>query len=117
VAHDPELADRIRALLADESGVTEQSMFGGRAFMVRGNLAIAASGQGGVLVRVDPAEADRLLARSKAEVAIMRGRPMTGWLRVPVEALTTKRQLARWVSIGSTYAHSLPPKRRRPRSG
>jgi TfoX/Sxy family transcriptional regulator of competence genes len=114
VAYDEDLADRIRALLADETGVSERSMFGGRAFLLHGNLAIAASRQGGVLVRAGDA-ADRLVARSSAEVAIMRGRPMTGWLRVPAEDLRTKRQLARWVTIGADVARALPrkpPKRR-----
>jgi TfoX/Sxy family transcriptional regulator of competence genes len=114
VAHDADLGDRIRALLADEPEVTERSMFGGRAFLVHGNLAIAASGRGGVLVRAGE-DADRLVARSSAEIAIMRGRPMTGWLRVPADAVRTKRQLARWVAIGSGVARSLPrkPARRR----
>jgi hypothetical protein len=110
MAFDPDLADRIREILGDEPGVTEQTMFGGRAFLVHGNLAIAASSQGGVLVRVGPDQSERLVARSSAEVAVMRGRPMTGWLRVRPEHLRTKRQLVRWVDIGSDVARSLPRK-------
>jgi len=91
--------------------VREKKMFGGLAFFVGGNMAIAASGQGGLLVRVDPAESDRLVARSHAEVAVMRGRPMTGWLRVPAEHLATKRQLGKWVMLGTGYARTLPTKR------
>jgi len=115
VAYDEDLADRIRTLMADEEGVTEKTMFGGRAFLVHGNLAIAASSQGGVLVRVGGEQAARLVARSSAEVAVMRGRPMTGWLRVRADDLRTKRQLARWVTIGSDVARALPrkPARRR----
>jgi TfoX/Sxy family transcriptional regulator of competence genes len=109
VAYDEDLAERIRALLTDEEGVTEKTMFGGRAFLLHGNLAIAASGRGGVLVRAGD-DADRLVARSSAEVAVMRGRPMTGWLRVRAEDLRTKRQLARWVTIGSEVARALPRK-------
>ncbi len=82
-------------------------MFGGLAFLVDGNMAIAASRQGGVLVRVDPAESERLVARSHAEVAIMRERPMTGWLRVSAEHVATKRQLERWVKLGTGYARTL----------
>jgi TfoX/Sxy family transcriptional regulator of competence genes len=111
VAYDEELAGRIRELLGGERGVTEQKMFGGLAFLVRGNMAIAASGQGGALVRVDPAESDRLVARTKARPMEMRGRSMRGWLRVDPEDLRTKRQLARWVELGRTYARSLPAKR------
>jgi TfoX/Sxy family transcriptional regulator of competence genes len=112
MAYDEDLADRIRELLAGHHGVTEKKMFGGLAFLVGGNMAIAASGQGGVLVRVDPAKTDRLVDTSPAEVAVMRGRPMDGWLRVSSENVRTKRQLQKWVTLGSAYAASLPPKRK-----
>jgi TfoX/Sxy family transcriptional regulator of competence genes len=111
VAYDEDLADRIRALIATERGVTEKKMFGGLAFLVGGNMAIAASGQGGVLVRVDPDESDRLVATTKAEVAVMRGRPMPGWLRVAGADVRTKPQLAKWAKLGTAYARSLPAKR------
>ena len=74
-------------------------------------MAIAASGQGGALVRVDPAQTDKLVATTKAEVAEMRGRLMAGWLRVSSEHLKTQRQLAKWVELGASYARSLPKKR------
>jgi TfoX/Sxy family transcriptional regulator of competence genes len=113
VAYDEKLADRIRELIAGERRLTEQRMFGGLAFLVDGNMAIAASGQGGVLVRVDPEAIDDLVAKTAATVAVMRGRPMRGWLRVPPEHLRTKRQLSKWVHHGATYARSLPAKRKR----
>jgi hypothetical protein len=113
VAYDEGLADRIRELMAGERGLTEQTMFGGLAFLIGGNMAIAASGQGGVLVRVDPEAIDDLVAKTAATVAVMRGRPMRGWLRVAPEHLRTKRQLAKWVHHGATYARSLPAKQRR----
>ncbi len=111
VAYDEALADRIRALLAGESGLTEQKMFGGLAFLVGGNMAVAASGQGGLLVRVDPAESDALVAKTNASTMEMRGRQMRGWLRVAAEDVRTKRELAKWVERGATYARSLPAKR------
>ncbi len=111
MAYDEELADRIRELLADEADVTEQPMFGGLAFLIRGNMAVAASGQSGVLVRVDPANSDRLLATTSARPMEMRGRAMRGWLRVDEESVRTKRQLASWVKRGTTYARSLPAKK------
>jgi TfoX/Sxy family transcriptional regulator of competence genes len=111
VAYDKELADRIRELVVGESDLTEKKMFGGLAFLVRGNMAVAASGQGGVLVRVDPAQSDTLVATTNARLMEMRGRPMQGWLRVDPEDLRTKRQLAKWVERGATYARSLPAKR------
>ncbi len=114
MAHDPDLADRIRELLGLEAGVTEQRMFGGLAFMIDGNLAVAASGQGGILVRADPSAAARLPATTPAEPMEMRGRPMRGWLRVAPEHLRTKRQLAKWVEMGTAYARSLGPKRPKP---
>jgi TfoX/Sxy family transcriptional regulator of competence genes len=111
MAYDEVLADQLRAIFDGEPEVTEKKMFGGIAFLLRGNMAISASGQGGALVRVDPAESDALVDRSGAEVAVMRGRPMPGWLRVPAEDLRTQRQVARWARIGADYARSLPAKR------
>jgi TfoX/Sxy family transcriptional regulator of competence genes len=110
MAYDEELAARIRELLADEPGVVEKKMFGGLAFLVRGNMAIAASGQGGALVRCDPDESDQLVATTTAETMVMRGREMKGWLRVGDERLGTKQDLAKWVEVGATYARTLPAK-------
>jgi TfoX/Sxy family transcriptional regulator of competence genes len=111
VAYDEDLADRIRDLVAGEPDLTEKKMFGGLAFLIGGNMAIAASGQGGALVRVDPEESDQLVAKTNAQVMVMRGRSMRGWLRVDTKGLRTKRQLAKWVDLGTAYARSLPAKR------
>jgi hypothetical protein len=111
MAYDEQLADRIRELVGSEAGLTEQKMFGGLAFLVGGNMAVAASGQGGVLVRVDPAQSDALVATTSARPMEMRGRQMQGWLRVGPEEVRTRRQLARWVELGTSYARSLPAKR------
>jgi TfoX/Sxy family transcriptional regulator of competence genes len=111
VAYDEELAERIRDLVGSESELTEQKMFGGLAFLIGGNMAIGVSGQGGVLVRVDPAQSDQLVATTNAYVMEMRGREMRGWLRVDADDVRTKRQLATWVGLGVTYARSLPAKR------
>jgi TfoX/Sxy family transcriptional regulator of competence genes len=111
VAYDEDLADRIRELVGGEDHVTEKRMFGGLAFLVGGNMAITASGKGGVLVRVDPDQAEKLLATSAAHPAVMGGRRMRGWLRVDAADVRTKRQLERWVKIGTRCARSLPAKR------
>ena len=111
MAYDEELADRIRELVGTESDLTEQKMFGGLAFLIGGNMAVAASGQGGVLVRVDPAQSDTLVATTNARLMEMRGRQMQGWLRVGAEDLRSERELAVWVERGTTYARSLPAKR------
>ena len=111
MAYDEDLADRIRELVAGERGLSEKKMFGGLAFLVGGNMAIAASGQGGLLVRVDPEQSDELVATTAARTAEMRGREMPGWLRVDTAAVRTPGELARWVELGTTYARSLPAKR------
>jgi len=110
VAYDQALAERIRELVATEASVTEEKMFGGLAFLVGGNMAIAASGQGGVLVRCDPAQSDDLVAKTDARLFEMRGRELQGWVRVDDEHVRTKRQLEKWVKIGTAYARTLPPK-------
>jgi TfoX/Sxy family transcriptional regulator of competence genes len=110
VAYDEDLANRIRELLAGEPNVTEQKMFGGLAFLIGGNMAVAASGQGGLMLRCDPDESDSLIAKPHASKMVMRGRAMAGWLRVGDDGIKTKRQLEPWVKRGVQYARSLPPK-------
>ena len=111
MAYDEELAERIRRLLGSRTDVTEKKMFGGLAFLIGGNMAVGASGQGGLLVRADPAETDTLLATSRARPMEMRGRQMRGWLRVDADDVRTESELAEWVELGATYARSLPAKR------
>jgi TfoX/Sxy family transcriptional regulator of competence genes len=111
VAYDEDVAARIRELVAKEKGLSEKKMFGGLAFLIGGNMAIAASGQGGILVRVDPEQSDKLVATTKASVAVMQGRAMSGWLRLESADVRTKPQLAKWVRLGTTFARSLPAKR------
>ena len=110
MAYDEDLANRIRELVGGEADLTERKMFGGLAFLIGGNMAVAASGQGGVLVRVDPAQSEELVATTSARPMEMRGREMQGWLRVGPEDVGSKRQLAWWVTLGTTYARSLPAK-------
>ncbi len=110
MAYDEDLARRIRELIAGEPDLEEKKMFGGLAFLVGGNMAVAASGQGGLLVRVDPAESEALVAASNARPMEMRGREMQGWLRVDTDDVATKRELAQWVERGAAYARSLPAK-------
>jgi hypothetical protein len=110
VAYDEELAARIRGLVGDRPRLTERRMFGGLAFLIGGNMAVAASGQGGVLVRVDPAESDDLVATTPAEPMEMRGRSMRGWLRVAAADVASDAELGAWVARGVAYAASLPAK-------
>jgi TfoX/Sxy family transcriptional regulator of competence genes len=110
VAYDEELANRIREVVRGESGLSEKRMFGGLAFLVHGNMAVSASSQGGLLLRIDPGQAESLVNQQHVRRFEMRGREMDGWLRVDVESLETDDQLRRWVNHGLTYARSLPPK-------
>jgi len=110
MAYDEDLANRIRELIGSSPLLSEQKMFGGLAFLIGGNMAVAASGQGGLLVRVDPSVSERLLATTAAELMEMGGRKMGGWLRVAPEHIKTKRDLSRWTERGVSYARSLPPK-------
>ncbi len=110
MAYDTELADRLRELLATEDGVVEKRMFGGLGFLIGGHMAVAASGRGGILLRVDPEQTETLLAERHAERFEMRGRALTGWLWVQVSAETTDDELGRWVEHGVAYVRSLPPK-------
>lgn len=111
MAYDEDLAHRVRGLIAEGCDATERRMFGGLAFLVDGNMSVAASGQGGLMVRVDPDDTEALLTRPHARPFEMRGRAMRGWLRVEPEGVRTKGQLEPWVKRGVAYARSLPPKR------
>ena len=110
MAYDEHLAARIRTLIEGEADLTEKKMFGGLAFLIGGNMAVAASGQGGLLVRADPETSESLLASKGVQPMEMRGRQMQGWLRVDDDAVRTKRQLERWVRVGVGYAGTLPAK-------
>ncbi len=110
MAYDEDLAERIRDRVAGEDGLTEQRMFGGLAFLVNGNMAVSASSQGGLLLRVDPGRTDELIQAPHTGRFVMRGREMDGWLRVDPAAVATDPDLAHWVDIGITYARTLPPK-------
>ena len=110
MAYDEQLAQRIREVVGGEPGLTEKKMFGGLAFLIAGNMSVAASGRGGLLLRVDPDETDALVEKPGARRFEMRGREMQGWLRVDAEGVRTKRQLEPWVLRGVAYARSLPPK-------
>ena len=110
MAYDEDLSDRIRVAIQGEDGVTEKRMFGGLAFLVDGNMAVAASSQGGLLLRVDPDDLESFLAPPHVEPFEMRGRPMTGWLRVDPGAVESDHDLRRWVDVGVARARALPAK-------
>lgn len=111
MAYDEELAHRIREQLQDVSGVTEMRMFGGLAFLVGGHMAVAASGQdGGLMLRVPPEQTTELVSKPHAGPMVMRGKEMSGWMRVEAAGVKRDADLKRWTQIGVRYASSLPPK-------
>jgi TfoX/Sxy family transcriptional regulator of competence genes len=110
MAYDEDLANRLRELLADEQAITERKMFGGLAFLRHGNMSVSASGRGGLLARIDPAETDTALARPHTSLMHVGARPMEGWIRVAPEGVATKRQLAAWVKRSLAYVGTLPSK-------
>ena len=110
MAYDEVLAQRLRDHLDGEPGLTERKMFGGLAFLIGGNMAVAASGQGGLMLRVGEEQGESLLADEHADLIVMRGREMTGWLRIDPAGLATEGDLARWADLGVAYARSLPAK-------
>jgi TfoX/Sxy family transcriptional regulator of competence genes len=110
MAYDEDLANRIRELMSGQANVTEMRMFGGLAFLIDGNMSVAASGQGGLMVRIPREDTEALLEKPHARPFEMRGRAMDGWLRVDGEGVRNKRQLEPWVRRGVAYARSLPPK-------
>ncbi|MDQ1737645.1 MAG: hypothetical protein QOH56_3896 [Pseudonocardiales bacterium] len=110
MAYDEELAHRVREVVQGERGVAEKRMFGGLAFLIDGKMAVSASSQGGLLLRIDPAQAASLIREPHTQLFEMRGREMDGWLRIDVAALATDAELRRWVSLGVSYARSLPQK-------
>jgi hypothetical protein len=110
MAYDEELAERVRGVVSAQRGLTEMRMFGGVAFLVGGHMAVAASGQGGLLLRCEPNRTAELIAPPEVGRFEMRGRETDGWLRVAAAAVDTDDDLRRWVGIGVAYARSLPPK-------
>ncbi|WP_433658497.1 TfoX/Sxy family protein [Nocardia sp. CA-128927] len=113
MAYDEELADRIRLMIKPGPELSERKMFGGLAFLIGGNMAVAASGQGGLLVRVDPKESDELLGIEFVRPMVMGGRDMVGWLRVTPDAADDDAVLREWVDRGVDYARTLPPKKKK----
>ena len=112
MAYDEDLAERIREVVQSEAGLSEKKMFGGLAFLINGNMAVAASSHGGLLLRCDPAQTDRWADKPHAARMEMRGREMDGWLRIEAPALKTAAGLQKWIKVGVDYAGALPPKRK-----
>jgi TfoX/Sxy family transcriptional regulator of competence genes len=110
VAYDEDLANRLRELLAGEDAIVEKKMFGGLAFLLRGNMSVSAARNGGLLVRIDPADTGTCLARPHVASMKMGGREMDGWITVASAGLKTKRELAAWVKRGVAFAKTLPAK-------
>lgn len=116
MAYDEDLAHRVRAALSNETGLTEKAMFGGVGFMLDGHMALAASSTGGLMVRVDPREADDLVDGRLVVATHMRGRELRGWLDVRPDAVRSDAELSTWVRRGAEFVRTLPPKQHKRRS-
>ena len=110
MAYDEELAERVRQLVLGEPGLTEKKMFGGLAFLIGGNMTVAARAGGGLMVRVAEETGARLIDSKKAEPVVMRGRPMSGWLAVPSGDVYSRDRLRQWIERGVDFARTLPVK-------
>src|SRR5437660_7385105 len=110
MAYDEEVAGRIRKLLSDRSDVFEQPLMGGLCFMVRGHMCCAVSGRGGLLVRVGPDAYPSMLGEPHAAPVEMRGRAMTGYVRVAPDGHETASGLKRWVTRATDFVTTLPRK-------
>lgn len=110
MAYDVDLVERIRELIATESGLSEKRMFGGHAFLLDGHMTVAASGRGGLMARIDPADQDDLLTDPHVEPMVMAGRERRGWVRVDLAGISTKRSLRSWVKRSVECVRALPPK-------
>ena len=117
VVYSEELAERVRERLAGESGVSEKRMFGGLAFLVGGYMTVTISGEGGLMLRVDPAQTAALLAEPNTEPVEMRGRELDGWIRIDEQGIASDADLARWTAVGVDYVRTRPPKRPPERAG
>ncbi|MDE3129618.1 MAG: TfoX/Sxy family protein [Acidobacteriota bacterium] len=110
MAYDIELAQRVREMLTFDADVVEKKMFGGLAFLIGGHMAVGISGGGGLLMRAPADETEELLSQPHVEPFVMRGRAMSGWVRVDAEGVVQDDDLKRWVEAGVGFARSLPPK-------
>ncbi|MCL8010877.1 TfoX/Sxy family protein [Streptomyces sp. AS02] len=109
MAYDEGLAERIRERLGADPEISEKRMFGGLAFLYRGNMAVGVTGDD-LMVRVGPEATDAALARPGARIFDMTGRPMRGWVVVEGTAVAEDKALGTWVEEGRAFAAGLPPK-------
>ena len=107
--YSEQLAQRLRAVLADVADVVEKRMFGGVAFMVRGNLACGVH-QHNLIVRLGASQAGEALSQPHVVPLALTGKPMANWVMVEPGGCQTEADLKRWVSSGVEYATSLPAK-------
>lgn len=109
MAFDEGLAERIRARLGTDPGITEKRMFGGLAFLYRGNMAVGVTGDE-LMVRVGPDATEAALAQPGTRPFDLTGHPMRGWVVVASSTVSEDEALAGWIDRGHAFAASLPPK-------
>lgn len=109
MAFDELLAERVRELLSARNGLAERKMFGGIAFMLGGNMAVGVIGED-LMVRLDPADAEKALTEPHVRPMDFTGKPSKGMIYVDPGGTEADADLASWVEAGADFAASLPPK-------
>ncbi|MET4067796.1 TfoX/Sxy family transcriptional regulator of competence genes [Bradyrhizobium sp. S3.2.6] len=110
MAYDEGTAARVRRLLAGQRHVAEKKMMGGLCFMVDNVMCCTISGRGGMLFRVGPEAHARMLKEPHTSPMEMRGRIMTGFVRVSDEGTRTDVRLKLWVKRALDFVATMPTK-------
>jgi TfoX/Sxy family transcriptional regulator of competence genes len=109
MAHNEELAERIRVRLKRQQGVVEKKMFGGVGFLVHGNMACGVNKQD-LILRLSEDDFEKALKQPHVRVFDMTGRPMKGWVIVSSESYKSDKALLSWIEKGFAFARTLPHK-------
>ena len=109
MAYEEKTAERVREILSGRRDVEEKKLMGGLCFMVRGHMCCSVSGRGGLMIRVGAEAQDKMLREPHVRPIEMRGRTMTGFVRVAPEGYETESDLRTWLKHGLDFVATLPP--------
>jgi len=109
VAFDENLAARLRDALVGTTGVTEKAMFGGKAFLVDGNMLVGVI-KNDLVARVGPERFEAAVAKDGVRPFDFSGRPMSGWVMVAPDGCQTDASLNAWIEEALEYVQTLPKK-------
>jgi hypothetical protein len=111
--HDAALADRIRDAVKGMKDVTEKAMFGGVAWMRRGNMFVGTM-KDELFVRVGKALHHEAIKRPHARTADFMHRPMEGFILVGPPAIASVTDVRDWANFALTFVDTLPAKKAKP---